>query len=645
MTHHGPPPLAGLALAALAAAGCGRGGLAPIEAERPLLELLAHPELRTVVREDAARPVEQDLVMPRGSGSDDYGAYPALRLAPPAEVAWIVPPTDPSARLRFAIGIERRGYQGSGSMRFELLLDGRSIFDETLPCGGDLAREERRWHRFELPIGAGGELRARTSYSGDQPEPPVAALGLLRIVIPFEVERRRARPGEPNVVLVLVDTLRADRLSIYGNPAPVSPAIDALARAGTRFERAYSSAAWTIPSTASVLTGASPPEHGLGLADSYYLADSLVTIAEAFQLAGFTTGGFACNPLIARSRNFAQGFESFRDYRWPRGEAIASDVEAWLGEHAGERFFLYVHLVDPHFPYEPTEDEKQGIVGPEPPNYVAGELDRYLEEFYADPKADLAALVASKDHQLELYDAEILGADRTIARIVDKLRALGLERDTVVAVTSDHGEEFLEHGWAGHHNQLFDETVHVPLVLAGPGVPRGATASAPVENRRIAPTLLRLAGLDPPANLAGPSLLDRDLLDPLRATGAESAPVFFTNSKGRWADLARRHVERLGQIHGVIADGWRLIWSPGGPLADANDPASGTGELVALYDLARDPECRVDRSAEEPERVQRMKELVQAWIAEGSERRPRGLPADGATLEMLRGIGYVEGGD
>jgi arylsulfatase A-like enzyme len=194
--------------------------------------------------------------------------------------------------------------------------------------------------------------------------------------------------------------------------------MDALAERGTLFDRAYSAAAWTIPSTASVLTGASAPEHGLGFGGSYYLSDSLVTVAEAFQTAGFTTGGFACNPLIARSRNFAQGFEYFRDYSWPRGEEIRADVDQFLEQHTGERFFLYVHYVDPHYPYEPTAAAAEGIVGeppPDPREAVAATLDDFHDAASrADGKRYFAHFAKG---------AVFLGTDATERWTIDQFRA------------------------------------------------------------------------------------------------------------------------------------------------------------------------------------------------------------------------------
>jgi arylsulfatase A-like enzyme len=426
----------------------------------------------------------------------------------------------------------------------------------------------------------------------------------------------------------VIDTLRADRLHVAGNPAPVSPNLDALAAQGLWFERAYAASAWTVPSTASLLCGLPPPAHGVGFGDSYYLADALLTLGEAFQRAGYTTAGFSCNPLIAASRGFDQGFETFLDTSWSRATAVHEEVRDFLRQAADKRFFLYLHYVEPHWVYEPTEEARALLAGPPPPGYLDVELDKHLPAFYADPDADLERLLATRDHQLRLYDAEILDVDREIGRVLALLRELGVADRTVIAVTSDHGEEFLENGWAGHHNQLFDGTTRVPLLLHGPGVPVGKVVGHPVENRHLAATLLALAGVPATENLRGPNLSD-----PLELARLEGAPVFMTNTKGRLADLDARWQRPLGQIHSVIHQGWRLVWEP--------ERGPGEGGHLSLHRLLEDPDCRVDEAAREPARVEALRELVLRWIDENQARQPARMGATAATRELMREIGYL----
>ena len=224
-------------------------------------------------------------------------------------------------------------------------------------------------------------------------------------------------------------------------------------------------------------------------------------------------------------------------------------------------------------------------------------------------------------------DAEIFEVDRVVGEINAVLEELGIAGNTLVALTSDHGEEFLEHGWAGHHNQLFDESTRVPLILAGPGVAEGQRVTVGVENRHLAPTLLRLCGVESAKNLRGPSLVD-----PADLARVATWPVFMTNTKGRWADLETRSLRELGQFHSIIHDRWRLVWCPGG---------SEAGELVALFDLRTDPNALRDVAGEHPERVAALRRLGERVIVEGQARRPELVPSTDATLELLRDIGYL----
>ncbi|MDP6538413.1 MAG: sulfatase [Planctomycetota bacterium] len=625
-----PRPLPAAVLAALCAVfqtACSEVSEEPIEVREVVTTLLARTDLRRDLAQNEAFPIRQDLIKPRGSGSGEYGARSALELSPPARVSYTIPQAYAGLWFDFSLAIVNGSYAGEGSVTFTADLDGERVYERSIPSSAALGREERRWHDERFRLTRGGELVLSTAYRGDQAVAPRAAVGLLRVVVPYEVPRAPADPEAPNAVLIVIDTLRADRLHAYGNPAPVSPAMDELAARGVLFERAFANAPWTVPSTVSILTGMSPPEHGVGFADSFTVADSILTLAEAFQRAGFTTGAIACNPLIAPTRNFDQGFEHFSVHNWSSAPKVAGEVGAWLRANAHRRFFLYLHFVDPHFPYEPSPQVRERLVSSPPEGFISEELDRYLRGWYPGGGAAEEVVRASAAHQLELYDAEIFEVDSVVGEVGAVLAELGLAENTLVAVTSDHGEEFLEHGWAGHHNQLFDESTHVPLILAGPGVAEGERVAVGVENRRIAPTLLRLCGVEPTRNLRGPSLVEPDDLARLGTW-----PVFLTNTKGRWADLETRSLRELGQVHSVIHEGWRLIWSPGG---------GEEGELVALFDLQRDPGSLRDVAAEHPERVAALRRLGERVIVEGQARRPALVPSTDATLDLLRDIGYL----
>jgi arylsulfatase A-like enzyme len=594
-----------------------------------LFSLLAFEDDREIVEEPSDRPVYQDIMKPRGAGTGVLGPYPAVVVAPPTTLRYRVPPTHPNAVFQYALAVRGDGYGGEGSVVVEGRMNGASLFERRLDCSESVPRKQRKWREYEAPLPEGGTLELSFRYEGDQEVSPQVGIGLMRAAVPFQIPRRRASPREPNVVLVVIDTLRADRLHCYGNEKEVSPVMDALAARGTRFERAYSSAAWTIPSTASVLTGKSPPQHGLGASDSYYLSDTVDTLPEIFQRSGFTTVGFACNPLIARERNFDQGFEFFHGYRWTEAAVITGDIHAWLDEHREQRFFLYIHYVDPHGPYAPEEGTAERFVkGEKPPDFYEHpeEVRGALEEYYAQESTDPRRLVESVRYHFENYDAEIFDVDRGLGRVLERIDELGLTGSTVVCVTSDHGEEFLEHGWFGHHAQLFDESVHVPLLMAGPGIAVGKVVNQPSENRFLAPTLLELARVELPPTMDRGNLLDSGERERL------GRRIHMTNSKGVWSEFDSRAFQQLGQFHSVIEGRWRLVFHPG---------REGVAPVHALFDLETDPACRHDVAIDNPQVVVRLEAEVARWMEEGRKEQPRQVPPAEETARLLRSLGYI----
>lgn len=615
----------------VAAAACACGDVeagARIAAERTLFSLVAREDLREVLREDSRHPVQALPITPVPNAHFDAGTLPGLEMRPPCEVAFTLPATERGAELRFAVGAEANAFEGeAGTVGFEVELEGEPLYEQQVAVGGNVARADKAWRRASLPIAGGGRIVLRTTAAdlGQRAEPPLAGFALLELVVPTEVRRERSAPERPNVVLILVDTLRADRLHFGGNPRETSPALDALAARGTWFENARSPSPWTWPSTASLFTALTPPEHGFQGPRSCYLADELDTLAEGFQRAGVTTAAFSCNNLVTSVKNFDQGFEHFRAYSWVPASSMTAEVEAWLGAAREWRFFLYLHFVDPHGPYAPEPSDAALFAGARPKPYVTEHaLAQEIDAMQRGARFDEQLVKDNIEHSLGLYDGEIRTVDRQIGRVLARLEELGLDDRTVVAVTSDHGEEFLEHKMLAHGSQLFDESLHVPLAIAGPGVPEGRRERARVENRFLAPTLLALAGVEARANLRGPSLLAAD---------REERPVFFSTELGKWVNREGVGELDVGPLYSVELADLRLIWAPrsGAP----------EHELVALYDLRADPKMLCDVSAGKPEEVARLRKLIQDWRERADEVRPGILPGDSGTFELLRELGYI----
>jgi arylsulfatase A-like enzyme len=302
------------------------------------------------------------------------------------------------------------------------------------------------------------------------------------------------------VVLISLDTVRADHLGAYGYDRPTSPHVDALARRSVVFERAISQSAWTLPAHGSMMTGIYPGRLGV----AHYPArrripKNVPMLAEAFRKAGYATGGFTGGGFVAGHFGFDRGFDVYRS-NGRRFENNLEDAFDWLEAHRDDRFFLFLHGYNAHRPYFSLAVDKATVGLP-----ASAPVERKgfcIREGRDQPR----------DRELEsiikYYDAAIHHGDRQVGRFLDRLAEMGLDRRTVIVVTSDHGEEFFEHGNCDHVRFLYREVVHVPLIVHVPGLaeqPRREKALVP-GSIAIARTLLDLVGID--HDMPGPSLVE-----------------------------------------------------------------------------------------------------------------------------------------
>ena len=392
--------------------------------------------------------------------------------------------------------------------------------------------------------------------------PIVGALALPWLGCPDPTPSVRAEG--PSVVLYLVDTLRPDHLGVYGYPRETSPRLDAFARDAVVFENAYSPSSWTRPATASLLTGLSPGRHGAtGRVD--VLPDEVRLLSEHFQEAGYRTLGLVTNPNVIPLWGFDQGFDLFEDVD-SRSRGASADV---LMDRVLEQldalppdtpFFLYVHALDPHEPYEPPPD--------------------WAQPFEGGGRRDVA-----------LYDGEIAFGDYHFGRLLDRLRARGQYEEALVVFVSDHGEEFEEHGGTGHGHALFEESVRIPLLVKLPGNERaGARVSGIATLMDVAPTVLAALGRPVPADLDGVDLLS----DPSATRGER--PLFL-DLELDW------HRGRTDIVRGVRV-GDRKYLRRMRPVE---------GEL--LFDLASDPGETADLRESSPEEAAELAALLDAHTA------------------------------
>lgn len=360
-----------------------------------------------------------------------------------------------------------------------------------------------------------------------------------------------------NVILIIVDTVRADHLGCYGYLRDTSPHIDSLAAAGTIWSNVYAQSSWTLPATTTILTGLSERSHGVGMnvsaGEVYGMSEQMPTLATILASRGYRTAAFFNVYLMSPQFNFDRGFQSFECHDNGNGRAgvTVDKALAWLEDvRSDQPFFLAVHLFDPHDPYAPPAPFDTLYA----PEGIAGDS---VWEF--TPEGSLAR-PSQKEHLMNLYDGEIAWTDGQLGRLFAGLREMGLSGSTIVALTADHGEEFLEHGYVGHGRTLYGETVNVPLVLSGPGVPEGKVDSSAASQLDVLPTVLGLLDAGPPDHSEGIDLLAGQATRsrPIPASGVNTGPPF--------------------ELASVVWDGRKVLWYPEADTCVGYDLTSDPGE-------------------------------------------------------------------
>lgn len=457
------------------------------------------------------------------------------------------------------------------------------------------------------------------------------------------------RPGTPprHLLLVTVDTLRADHLSSWLYPLetssyPLDPvtrggarddSIDGLARAGVSFARAYAPRGQTFPSIATLMTGLSPLEHG-ARDNRDTLPEDVETLAEVLTAAGFTTGAFTANQLLAPGSGIERGFSHFVcDWRSEdRDLAVLQAASRWVEEQSAagaKRLFTWVHLMGPHLPYAPLPfqgyDFDRIFADPTydgPANGSREFLDPAYEQGLALSPRDVARVVAS-------YDGEIARINRLLGLFLLGYAQRGPDRDrledTLLVFAADHGEELHQrHGYWGHSKSVYSSVLHVPLFFRHPKSLTGRrVVGEVVELADVTPTICDWFRVKVRGRHTGRSLLP--LVDSHVERPFESRPAF-----GHWQD----------RIFTAATDRWRLVLNPDGVVPEEHPPGPYSVPPVGLFDLRRDPRELHDVSAEHPEVVRELSRAIDSWLS-GLVRREGGGGLSPERLEALRALGYL----
>ena len=430
------------------------------------------------------------------------------------------------------------------------------------------------------------------------------------------------RGPRPNLVVVSLDTVRRDHVSLYGYSKPTTPFLDELAAEGWVFDSAFTVDTNTNPAHASLLTGLHPYQHG-SQANGMLLDSSVATLAEVLSASGYRTGGFVSGaPLRDDASGLARGFDLYDDdFEGARrsGDITTSAAIDWLDAEATpaadgaelQPFFLFVHLYDAHGPYEPTTEELAALPGSDGSGLVA-RVPEYQRLYGAD-----GTLLRELHEYVDRYDALIRRVDGLLARIWAQLDA----SNTYVLITSDHGETFDERWYQlSHGAQVYDEQIRIPMVLLGPGLePR--RLSEPVSLVDFVPSIVQRLAVDWPSATSGIDWFAGDL--PAR-------PMFSTAraSQERYANLGYE-LAILSRIHSVRSEGWKLHQFPG-----------REGDEFQLYDLATDPGEQVDVLQQNREEARRLFSALRDWNP-GFRESVRRSGLSKGLAEQLRSLGYL----
>lgn len=313
---------------------------------------------------------------------------------------------------------------------------------------------------------------------------------------------------DKNIIFISIDTLRQDHVGIYGYDRGTTPEIDALAREGVWFKNSYSTAPWTLPSHMSMFTGLPPSVHKVDF-DKKILGKDISLFTEILHDSGYITGAFFSAIYLKGKYGFSRGFDKYSDQIYKNADEITNKAIEWIEPKKKEKFFLFLHYFDVHWPYRPSINiaEKFDVNTSEKRWFRYGKLQFFRK--FSDPIIKLSPKIKKKI--INLYDGEIFRVDRNIGRLISYLKNEGLYNKTVLVITSDHGEEFKEHESFGHFHQLYSELINVPLIIRYPKKIKGnLVVNDPVSSIDIPATILNLASIKVPDQFKkyGINLLD-----------------------------------------------------------------------------------------------------------------------------------------
>lgn len=447
----------------------------------------------------------------------------------------------------------------------------------------------------------------------------------------FAYSHGAAGPAKKNVVLIVADTVRADRLGCYGNTEGITPAIDRFAGDSVLFENCYSQAPWTLPAVTSILTSAYPDRHGAGGHEGAFtkLRRDIPTVAEVFAGAGYATGAVTNVRFLSDTFGLDRGFGSVDVYKTKNvyrhaRRAMRTSFAAirWIQRHKAKPFFLLVHYYDPHLIYSPPRAFRKRF---------ADVQDRSTDNYIFGTGTDILNMRNSwtcPDRETierleKLYNGEVAYTDSAVGWLLDRISDIGFGGKTVIALMADHGEEFLDHGGFEHSHTLYDELLNIPLIIRTPGMlekqaehrpgAAGIRVGCDVRSIDVAPTLCGLAGIPPAKEFAGESFVSL-----LEGGSAADRPVL--SQETMWG-LSKNALRK---------DGFKII-------------VKSSPDKYELYDIKDDPGEQNNIASKDPVRCGKMAAAVDGIIeaAGGRELLREKATLSNGDIKRLRSLGYV----
>jgi arylsulfatase len=531
----------------------------------------------------------------------------------------------PEASLRFGIAVSALGAEVSPAhVEFRVRLDDGRGEPEMIFEGVVRRREPNRFFDHEVDLSRWAGSRVRLTLDTRSPNPadlPMMPYWAHPVIVGSEKALRAT-----NVILISLDCVRADHLGAYGyeRSTSTSPRLDELAREAVVFERATAVSSFTHPTHMSMLTGLPPSIHGVS---RWRKPDSSVAyLPEILSQAGYRTNGIVSGPLLSQSFGFERGFHVYHAFHdETRAPELAKAALEMLRRGRGQPQFLFLHFFDAHWPYWPG-DELNTLFGPLSGD-TSGLLNKVRNQIPPESDQDV-------QHMMDLYDAEIVYLDREVGRLLDELKKAGMYESSLIIVTADHGEAFLEHGFWEHGQTLYQEMVHVPLLVKWPGKPAPLRVEGLVSQTDIFPTILEAAGIERAGTAYAGVSLPR--FNERRDSTGRDVVLELT-----WDPLPERPARMLVALRSEYT---KYIASFEAPTVDALYSAPVAGE--ELYNLSDDPGETKNAASSAPEIVAASRRKVLAYLGYARELRAtragQEVEMDEELRKRLEILGYIE---